>query len=262
MGKDIMTSTVVGDLIELDRKQWRGHKAIISQYPGLLEEVRKYTWTYAAGEHPYLRSSKLGMSLHKFVLCFIYGKDEVDNMLSNDHIIEHLDNDGLNCSYDNLHIISADYNKAKAFTIDKEAPAYTGIPHFVTDVYYSHQKNYYQMQVFLNDNIFYLVQSEKPPVPVEELFLQYSEFRNLYIDWLYILECREAGIFDLRKFHNDILYLTIRPQLEITEEEKDYVILERDGKFYLNIQTSGDKLAFLSKTRFVNLEDVADEHEE
>lgn len=259
MGKDIITATVIGNSIELERKQWKGHKAKISQYPGLLEAVNKHTWTYSVGEHPYLRSSKLGMSLHKFVLSFIYGEAEVDNMLANGHIIEHLDNDGLNCSYDNLHIISADYNKAKAFTIDKEAQAYNGIPHFVTDVYYSHQRNYYQMQVFLNDDIVYFCQSEKTPVPVEELFFQYTEFRNLYIDWLYILGCREVGTFNIRKFNNDRLFFTVRPLIEVTEEEKDHAIIERDGRYYLNIRTSGEKLAVLSKTAYVNLEEATED---
>ena len=56
-------------------------------------------------------------------------------MLQSDNIIEHLDNNGLNCSYDNLHILSSDRNKAKAFSIDKEADKFRGIPLFITDVF-------------------------------------------------------------------------------------------------------------------------------
>lgn len=138
----------IGNMILLKRDQWKDHTATISDYPGLLDEVMKYTWTYYESDHPYLKCGKLNTSLHKFVLAFLYGADQLNHMLNNDNIIEHLDNDGLNCAYDNLHIISADYNKAKAFTIDKERALEPDIPSFITDVYYSHEKHYYQMQVF------------------------------------------------------------------------------------------------------------------
>ncbi len=67
-----------------------------------------------------MRNSKLQKYLHEFVLGFIYGAENIDKMQSEKNIIEHLDNDGLNCTYENLHILSADMNKAKAFSIDKK----------------------------------------------------------------------------------------------------------------------------------------------
>ena len=46
---------IEGDRIKLHRKQWKGNVAYISNYPGLLDEVKKYTWTYTGGKHPYLK---------------------------------------------------------------------------------------------------------------------------------------------------------------------------------------------------------------
>lgn len=37
------------DRIKLQREQWRGNSAYISNYSGLLDEVKKYTWTYTEG---------------------------------------------------------------------------------------------------------------------------------------------------------------------------------------------------------------------
>ena len=68
-----------------------------------------------------MHNSKLNLYFHEFVLGFIYGAENIDRMQSEGNIIEHLDNDGLNCTYSNLHILSEDLNKAKAFTIDKKA---------------------------------------------------------------------------------------------------------------------------------------------
>lgn len=253
MSTDPIRANKIGQIIELERNQWKGNKAKISDYPGLLEEVQKYTWTFSGDAHPYLRSSKLNMSLHKFVLCFAYGQEKVENMLAHDNIIEHLDNDGLNCTYDNLHIISSDFNKAKAFTIDKMEPSYSGIPHFVTGVYFSHLKRYYQMQVFMNDNLFYDLRDVRSPIPIEEMFFLYDDFTNLYIDWLYVLGCREKGLFEISKMHANRVLAKNRPIIEITDEERDHVIIERDGEFYLNLNTSGERLAVLSKTSYKDL---------
>lgn len=242
----------IGNMILLKRDQWKDHTATISDYPGLLDEVMKYTWTYYESDHPYLKCGKLNTSLHKFVLAFLYGADQLNHMLNNDNIIEHLDNDGLNCAYDNLHIISADYNKAKAFTIDKERALEPDIPSFITDVYYSHEKHYYQMQVFFNRDVFY---NQSNGQPIEELFFQYNDFRNLYIDWVYIYGCRQQGAFDLSTFHMSRLYAKNRPIIYLTEDEQDHVFIQRDGQWFLRLNPDGgDKTTFLNKTVYQDLE--------
>ena len=242
----------IGNVILLKRDQWKDHTATISDYPGLLDEVMKYTWTYYESDHPYLKCGKLNTSLHKFVLAFLYGADQLNHMLNNDNIIEHLDNDGLNCAYDNLHIISADYNKAKAFTIDKERALEPDIPSFITDVYYSHEKHYYQMQVFFNRDVFY---NQSNGQPIEELFFQYNDFRSLYIDWVYIYGCRQQGAFDLSTFHMSRLYAKNRPIIYLTEDEQDHVFIQRDGQWFLRLNPDGgDKTTFLNKTVYQDLE--------
>ena len=242
----------IGNMILLKRDQWKDHTATISDYPGLLDEVMKYTWTYYESDHPYLKCGKLNTSLHKFVLAFLYGADQLNHMLNNDNIIEHLDNDGLNCAYDNLHIISADYNKAKAFTIDKERALEPDIPSFITDVYYSHEKHYYQMQVFFNRDVFY---NQSNGQPIEELFFQYNDFRSLYIDWVYIYGCRQQGPFDLSTFHMSRLYAKNRPIIYLTEDEQDHVFIQRDGQWFLRLNPDGgDKTTFLNKTVYQDLE--------
>ena len=242
----------IGNMILLKRDQWKDHTATISDYPGLLDEVMKYTWTYYESDHPYLKCGKLNTSLHKFVLAFLYGADQLNHMLNNDNIIEHLDNDGLNCAYDNLHIISADYNKAKAFTIDKERALEPDIPSFITDVYYSHEKHYYQMQVFFNRDVFY---NQSNGQPIEELFFQYNDFRSLYIDWVYIYGCRQQGAFDLSTFHMSRLYAKNRPIIYLTEDEQDHVFIQRDGQWFLRLNPDGgDKTTFFNKTVYQDLE--------
>lgn len=249
-----MNIAIEDDRVRLQREQWQGNSAYISNYPGLLDEVKKYTWTYSAGEHPYLNCSVLGVSLHKFVLQFLYGKDKLDEMLGKSNIIEHLDNNGLNCTYENLHVLSEDMNKAKAFSIDKKNAALengelTDIPALITDVYYSHEGKYFQLQVFFNKNIVFHRSTNRY---VESFIFQYNDFDNLFIDWLYCFECIKKEEFDVSKHHAVRIYSKDVPLIELTEAEKDAVFVERDGQHYLIIRTDPQDgpIAFMNHIHF------------
>ena len=96
-------------------------------------------------------------------------------------------NNGLNCTYENLHVLSEDMNKAKAFSIDKKSAALEAsgpatIPALVTDVYYSHEMKYFQLQVFFNKNLVFNASTKRI---VERVLFQYCDFDSLFIDWLY-----------------------------------------------------------------------------
>lgn len=189
--------------------------------------------------------------MHQFVLSFLYGKDKLDTMLSEENIIEHLDNNGLNCTYDNLHVLSADYNKAKAFTIDKQSPDPI-IPAFVTDVFYSHKKQHYQIQIVFNKDIYFFAESK---TPVDSFYCVYTNFIDLYMDWLYVLDCRERKFFDIQKFHSTQIYAKQRPLLILTEKEQTNIIIERDGKLYLRLETDDpNRMAFINHTAFQEID--------
>ena len=86
-----MNIEIEGNQVRLQREQWSGNVAYISNYPGLLEEVKKYTWTYTSSGHPYLNCSKLNISLHKFVLQFLYGEEKLNEMLGKENIMRSLE---------------------------------------------------------------------------------------------------------------------------------------------------------------------------
>ena len=245
----------IGSIIELKRDQWQGKVAYISDYPNLLDAVKEYTWTYTAGEHPYLRCGKTSKSLHEFVLNFLYGEEYVQKMKDAGNIIEHLDNDGLNCTFENLHIVSSDDNKGKAFMIDKknkDADEIDDFPAFVTDVYYSHEGKYFQMQLFVNERIYYI-----DGLPVESFIIQYDDFESLFIDWIYILGCREKRIFDISKFHGSKVVFKISPIITLTPEEQNRPFIMRNGEYYLNLDARGEDgtpLGFISHTSYRPIE--------
>lgn len=240
--EDKLQAKVVGTRIELNRFQWKGNSAYISNYPGLLEYIQQYTWTYANG---YLRCSKLNKYLHWTVLAFLYSAEKLDTMLENSNIIEHLDNNGLNCCYDNLHVLSSDYNKAKAFTIDKAQKQI--LPVYITDVFFDHEKSYYQMQITFNSDMYWNMSTH---IPIEAFFAQYSKFEDLYLDWLYVIQSK-GSFFDIQKFHYVNLYAKDSPLIQLKSGEEDSVIIERDGEYYLRLSLEpGNRFACIKKTSY------------
>ena len=249
-----MTVEIQGDRIRLQRDQWKNNNAYISNYPGLLDEVRKYTWTYSERDHPYLICGKLKVSLHYFVLQFLYGKEKLDEMLAKSNIIEHLDNNGLNCTYENLHVLSSDWNTAKAFSIDKmnaalDAGELTEIPALITDVYYLHEHKIFQLQVFFNKNLLFNTQNQNV---VESIIFHYSDFSKLFIDWLYCFECIKEERFDLYKHHAEKVHVNEAVLFELREDEKDATVIQRNGQYYLVIRTDPENghLAFMEHTAY------------
>lgn len=257
-----MDIKIESNRVELQREQWQGNVAYISNYPGLLDEVKKYTWTYIRQGHSYLKCSELETSLHKFVLQFLYGKEKLDEMLGKSNIIEHLDNNGLNCAYENLHVVSEDMNKTKAFSIDKrnaelKAGEIVDIPALITDVYYSHKEKYFQLQVFFNKNIVFNKTTNKF---VQGFIFRYNDFNSLFIDWLYCFECIKREEFDVYKHHAVRVYSKDFPQIELRGDEKEGAIVERDGKYYLILGTDPETapVAFMDHIPFEQIEDISE----
>lgn len=260
MPEDMIIISEVGNVYELRRNQWRGKVARITKDQELLNEVRKYTWTCCEGKHPYLRCSKLGVSLHKFVLDFVYGKENIDKMLAKGNIIEHLDNDGLNCTYENLHIMSDDMNKAKAFSIDKKSKESENdsFPVYILDVYYLHEKKQFQLQIFMNYDILFTKEGH----PIEMLICMYNDFDNLFVDWFYLLSERDKRTFEISKFHAAKILMKKRPVLQdITPEEMNSPFIERDGVYYLNLsaKAEGKPQAVIRHTALRKIESEGEE---
>ena len=254
--QDKMEYEEIGDLYHLKRKQWGNKEAYITKDPELLEEVLKYTWTDTKEEHPYLQCSKLKTTLHKFVLSFLYGEEYVQLMLDEKNIIEHLDNNGFNCAYENLHILSEDWNKAKAFSIDKMNEEKIVFPQYCTDVYYDHNDRVFQMQIVMTEDLYI---NDDTGVSLERFVCRYKEFKNLFIDWIYLLDSKDKGFFEIEKFHANKIYFKERPQLHLPLEEQERPFIIRDGKLYLNLNAKtkdGRRCTSILHTPFQKIDDI------
>lgn len=237
----------IGDVYELRRGQWGDNIVRISKDPALLEEVKKYTWTYCKGNHPYIKCSREKKTLHEFVMGFVYGKDNIDKLQAEGNIIEHLDNNGLNCTYENLHIISDDLNKAKAFSIDKmnKEGEKIAFPPYVVDVYYLHKIKQFQMQIFLNENIYFNNITKKP---VEMFICRYNVFEDIFPDWFYLLNSRESIFFDIGKLNAYKVAVKDSPVIELLPEEQNMPYIYRNGVKYLILDAKKNGVPLVALT--------------
>ena len=240
-----------GNTLILKRAQWKNREAYISDYPGLLEAVCKHTWSFSDS---YLKSAYHNMSLHKFVLCYRYGETVINNIISEGKIIEHLDNNGLNCSYENLHIVSSRDNKMKAFSpIDARRANDSRIPLFTIDVFYSHnslENGYYQVQIYLNDSCRWRYKGE---FISGMLFLIYTDFQDLMTDWIYLIKRRVSGELDIQKLKPSRRFIHPGYRFIRTPEEIGRPIIEREGQLYFEPSLDSKNLACVIKTSYRSL---------
>jgi hypothetical protein len=67
----------------------------------------------------YMESKKYG-SLHKHVMALKYGEHVIREEYDNNFVIDHINNNGFNCMYTNLDIVSRNLNTAGGLTYDQE----------------------------------------------------------------------------------------------------------------------------------------------
>lgn len=70
----------------------------------LLHLISNVTWHIKGSK--YIYSSQYKKYLHQVVMEYWYGKDCCQKMYSNGFVIDHLDNNGMNCQYENLEFLT------------------------------------------------------------------------------------------------------------------------------------------------------------
>jgi hypothetical protein len=106
--------SINGNEITIFNKRWDkiATATIRSDY---IDEIQSVTWS-KNGE--YLYNKEHGY-LHIYIMKKWYGEVLYASMKENDYIIDHMDNEGFNCSISNLCFLTSDENKAKGLTLDK-----------------------------------------------------------------------------------------------------------------------------------------------
>lgn len=162
----------------------------------LYKKISSVTWSVKRTKmgKEYLDSSKYG-SLHRLVFIYFYGDDVLAEAYKNDYVIDHLDNDGYDCSYENLALIPRKENFSKGLTYDIER--IEAMNKYSINITRDMDTKEFQISVIFNIIANLRVGSEV--IPLYILYLRYGiDYKTAFIDARSILnDLNNSGRIDL-----------------------------------------------------------------
>ena len=214
--------TVNGDTVYISHKGWTS-LAFATYREDYYQELTSYTWSINNG-YPYNRT--LGGGLHRYMMAKWYGDDVLKDMTQHGYVVDHMNNNHMDCQICNLEFLKANRNTAKGQYLDKENRLQQGI---ALSIFKDFTTRLYQITIGFNDNIMYKGKY------VNSLKLLYD------CDYSIVILDAEKIITLYDNEHKiDLSYLSFCDYIidysldfELMEEEKNQPIIIREGEAYL-----------------------------
>lgn len=195
------------------------------------DEITSHTWSLKKG-YPY--NATLGGSLHRYIMAKWYGEDMLKEMTEKGYIVEHMNNNHMDCRVCNLEFMKGNRNVAKGQYFDKESEE---LRHSIAvSIFKDFSTGHYQVTIGCNANIVCKDQAGLEH-HINAIKLLYDcSYSVVVLDAEVILtQYDEQEQFSLSNLHFNDSRIIEAPNINLTEEEKKQAIVERDGKFYLVI---------------------------
>jgi hypothetical protein len=165
--------------------------------------------------------------LHQLVIKHFYGEEVLIEAYNINFIIEHIDNNGYVCTYENLALASKPLNTAKGFTYDKDRVAY--IDRFSINFTKDRATEEYQISIAFNIAANYVINDKI--IPIHVLYLKYgSDYKTTFLDAQSILNdlatSKHLSLANTRA--SKVCYRPVEI-IRLSEEELKRGIINRDG---------------------------------
>lgn len=217
--------SVSGDTIYIGRDGWTS-LALATYRDDYYPELTTHSWYLKDG---YPANTALGGGLHTYMMRKWYGDEMVDEMLTKHFVIDHINNNHMDSRITNLEFLRHSKNVSKGNGYDKQRKYLESIISLCLQKDFSTQC--YQISVIFNSPVqisgksSYITEIKllyKRPYPLvlgdaENILTQYEEEGK--IELKYLKYCKKQ-----------IIPATI---LELSPEEKNSVIVNRNGDHYL-----------------------------
>jgi len=154
--------------------------AFVTYDEDLYRKISSVTWTVKRSESgkEYLTSSKYGL-LHQLVISYFYGEDVLKEAYKNQLVIDHLDNNGYECVYENLALIPRKENSAKGLTYDIERKE--AMDKYAINITRDMDTKEFQISVIFNKEANLNMNNEE--IPLHILYFRYgNDFKTAFID--------------------------------------------------------------------------------
>ena len=208
------------------------------------EELQRYTWSINADGYP--TNATLGGGLHRYIMSKWYGEDTLKEFTDKGFIVDHMNNNHCDCRITNLEFLKKIYNTAKGYVFDKDSKE---IKHRIAvNLFKDFSTGHYQITIGCNDNICRKDQ--------EGIFHYIYAIKLLYTcDYSIVINDAEniirqyetEEIISVQSTHATSMRVYEAPSLDLTDEEKEMSVIERNGKQYLLLGTGK---AFLDSVYF------------
>lgn len=137
---------VKGDTIYISRPEWK-ELALATYREDYYPELSTHTWGIQNG---YPSNQTLGGGLHRYMMAKWYGEDILKDMTERGFVVDHMNNNHMDCRICNLEFLKHNRNVAKGQYLDKEAKQQRGI---ALSIFKDFKTGCYQITVGCNDTI-------------------------------------------------------------------------------------------------------------
>lgn len=221
---------VNGDTITIMRDGWDG-LAFATYREDYYEELSTHTWGLVNG---YLSNAALGGYLHRYMMAKWYGEEILKDLTEKGYVVDHLNNNHMDCRITNLEFLKKNRNTAKGQYFDVEAPQMR--EKLAVSLFKDFSTGCYQITIGCNDTIV-TVDADGSKHYINEIKLLYNcDYPIVILDAEAILTEYESS--DCISLHN-LRCCDIRVHeailLDLKEEEKSRAFVFRDGIPYLVI---------------------------
>ncbi|MBZ9622943.1 HNH endonuclease [Clostridium sp. FP2] len=220
-----------GDKIEIIRSSYK--KIAFATYDKeLFDKISSVTWTLTkdSGGKEYIVSKKYG-SLHRLVVAHFYGEDYVTEAYKQGYVIDHMDNNGYECTYENLVTIPRKENVAKGQTYDIERKE--SIRKFAINITRDFNTKEFQISVIFNKHIDIVENDIVTPLSV--IYFKYgTDYKTTFIDARSIInDLNSGGKLNLGHLRCDKYSYKKAEIVFASKEDIESGMYIKDGKMYI-----------------------------
>lgn len=234
--------SVNGNTISISREGWDS-LALATYREDYYAELTRYTWSINNG---YPTNATLGGGLHRYMMAKWYGKEILDDLTSKGYVVDHMNNNHMDCRISNLEFLKHNRNVAKGQYLDKESKQ---MEHRIAvSLFKDFSTGCYQITIGCNDTIVTKdVKGQEHYINAIKL-LYNCDYSLVILDAEAILtEYEECNGFSLNRLRYCDKRIIEAPAIVLTEEEKTQPFVIRDGVTYLVL---GNGKSFLSSVHY------------
>ncbi len=234
--------SIHGDTVWITREEWSS-AAFATYREDYYEELSSHTWGLKNG---YPNNDALGGGLHRYMMAKWYSEEELRAFTEKGYVVDHMNNNHMDCRICNLEFLTHDRNVAKGQYLDKESEK---MRHkLAVSIFKDFITGYYQMTIGCNDCIVTKDAQGKEHLINSIKLLYDCNYALVILDAEALLtQYAEDNSFSLQYFRYKDIKLYEAPNIELTEEEKKQAYVIRDGKMYLVI---GNGKTFLDTVHY------------